>query len=92
MSDRLPELFDHELAILHRFENTPAAPEQLENDAERLRDAARLEQLRAVRDRRWSRVCRVDSTRWDLTAFERADDELRRECRRFAVAYVPVQL
>lgn len=39
MSDRLPELFDHELAILHRFENTPAAPEQLENDAERLRES-----------------------------------------------------
>ncbi len=47
-----------------------------------------VETLREQRDRAWERVCRVASTRWDITKFERADDDYRRACRDHGVPYI----
>ena len=46
-----------------------------------------LERLKAERDKKWARVCLVTSTRWDLTAFEKADDAYRAECAYLGLPY-----
>ena len=52
--------------------------------------AETLDDLLAKRDEAWAKVCRVNSTRWDLTRFEQADAVYRSACNRLGVPYVNI--
>lgn len=57
---------------------------------EAARDPRSTTELREARDAAWAKVCTPTSTRWTLTAFERADDLLRARCAATGETYSPI--
>ena len=50
---------------------------------------AYVESLRTKRNDLWAKVTPVNSTRWDLTRFEKADDAYVRAARHYGIRVVP---